>query len=488
MVSVRQGSPRPEVAATGPVVDATLSVSPTRSSTSARSSTPVKPVTPVTPVTPDLPARPAPVTPLFRPEVLTARRTQWLGRVILAPRLSYRLFALFALTSVTAVLALLFLAQYTRTARLDGWLQPEQGVTRVHAARSGVVTQVMVTEGQAVRRGDPLLILSDETHSAALGATQASIAGRLAERRDSLMREKRSLEALFDQQRRALASRITVLHGEVRRLEDDIALLGQRVAIAERAEALHQVQYNEGFISDMRLQQVQSERLEQQARRSAAERSLLTASRERMVLEAERADVPLRASQQIAALDRGVAEIAQQLAQTESARQLVVTAEQDGTVTAIQAVRGALAQAGLPLLLIVPPKSELEVHLYGRSEAIGFVRPGQPVRLRFDAYPFQRFGQYPGVVVSVSRAALGPSDLPDRLSSRGAAPIGNRSAGDAALYRVTVRLASQDVVAYGEVQPLQAGMSLEASIALERRPLYQWVLDPLYTLSGRISG
>ena len=428
-------------------------------------------------------SRPA---PLFRVEALEAQRTQWLGSVVLAPRLSFRLYALFAALALIAVLSLVIFASYTRTARMQGWLQPEIGVTRVHSPRQGVVTDVRVVEGQPVRRGDPLVILSDETRSASLGATQAGIAERLAERRESLVRERRSLAALFEQQRQALSGRIGVLRSEEQRLAADIDLLGQRVGIAERAEALHLTQYREGYISDMRLQQVQGDLLEQRGRLGTAERSLLVARRERMLLEDERAQIELKAGPQYAALDRSLAEIGQQLAQAESQRELVVAAEQDGVVTAIQAVRGGLASVGAPLMMIVPARSELLVQLYGRSEMVGFVRSGQRVRIRFDAFPYQRFGQYEGVVVDVSRAALEPSDLPDRLA-RSLASGGNVAA-DVALYRVTVRLAEQNVVAYGERQPLQAGMALEASVALERRALYDWILDPLYTLSGRAPG
>jgi len=36
--------------------------------------------------------------------------------------------------------------------------------------------------------------------------------------------------------------------------------------------------------------------------------------------------------------------------------------------------------------------------------------------------------------------------------------------------------------------PLQAGMQLEADVELETRRLYEWVLDPLYTLTGKQHG
>ena len=44
----------------------------------------------------------------------------------------------------------------------------------------------------------------------------------------------------------------------------------------------------------------------------------------------------------------------------------------------------------------------------------------------------------------------------------------------------------QAVRAYGRQYPLQSGMELDANIELDRRRLYQWVLDPLYSVRGRL--
>ena len=146
---------------------------------------------------------------------------------------------------------------------------------------------------------------------------------------------------------------------------------------------------------------------------------------------------------------------------------------------------GAKADTGAPLLSIVPPTMQLEAHLYGPSRAVGFVRPGQRVLLRYQAYPYQRFGHYEGVIASVSRAALSPGELPPQLA--GLTSL-TGSAGAEPIYRITVTLASQSVTAYGEQVPLQAGMTLEADVALERRRLFEWMLDPLYTVTGRQRG
>jgi membrane fusion protein len=420
--------------------------------------------------------------------VLAARQTQWLGTVMLAPRASFRLFTLFAVLAAAAIVALLSLGQFTRTSRVNGWLLPQEGLIRVQAPRPGIVVSLGVKEGSQVRVGDRLLTLSDELQSARLGPTQAQITQRLDERRASMAEERRQQRRLLAQQDRALANRVATLRSEGEQIDREIGLLRERVAIAARSEALHRKQHDEGFISEMRLQQVQSELLEQRARLAAAEGSRLAKARERMNVEAERADLPLKLGRDTALLDRSIAQLEQERAEAEARREIVVVAPHDGTVTAIHAVPGAKADNGAPLLSIVPPTSRLEAHLYAPSRAIGFVRPGQRVQLRYQAFPYQRFGHHEGVVAAVSRAALSPGELPAQLAGLTSLTGAAAGAGGEPIYRITVSLASQSVTAYGAQVPLQPGMTLEADVALERRRLFEWVLDPLYAVTGHQPG
>src|SRR5258706_13404884 len=112
---------------------------------------------------------------LFRSEVLAARQTQWLGTVLLAPRLWDRLFAFTAVLAAAAILALLFLGEFTRKAKVGGWLVPQEGLVRVFVPQPGVVTGLYVKEGAEVRKGERLLAPSAEPQNATLGANQAAI-------------------------------------------------------------------------------------------------------------------------------------------------------------------------------------------------------------------------------------------------------------------------------------------------------------------------
>src|SRR4029453_7644055 len=106
-----------------------------------------------------------------------------------------------------AIVALLCFGNFTRTARVSGWILPQEGVVRLQAPRPGIVGSLAVREGDQVHKGDRLLTLSDELESAPLGPTQAQIAQRLSERRASMTAERGQQQRLLAQQDLALANR-----------------------------------------------------------------------------------------------------------------------------------------------------------------------------------------------------------------------------------------------------------------------------------------
>jgi membrane fusion protein len=101
--------------------------------------------------------------------------------------------------------------------------------------------------------------------------------------------------------------------------------------------------------------------------------------------------------------------------------------------------------------------------------------------LRYQAFPYQKFGQYPGTVSLISRATLRPEEI-ELLNAGGIDPRTSPS-----LYRITVSPDAPFITAYGRHEPLQAGMQVEAHILAETRPLYQWILEPVYGLSGAVA-
>jgi membrane fusion protein len=398
-------------------------------------------------------ASPAPDhQPLFRPEVVAERQTQWLGTVLLEPRISQSIFTSIATLAGIAVLALMLFGSYTSKAHINGWLVPQQGLARIVAPQSGVVTRIQVQEGMSVTTGMPLLTLSAEIQSEALGAAKEEVVRQVLNRRENLVKTKSVLKGQLDQEAIDLSLRLEVQRSRVKLSEAALARLGTL-----RARYL---------IPLPRLEQAEQEFLDNQA-------ALLA-------LEATMRALPFKRQTQFAEVDRNIAVVEQELAEAEARREIVITAPQDGTVTAIQAEPGSSAQPNVPLMSIVPTGTVLQAQLFAPSRAIGFVHPGQRVLLRYQAYPYQKYGSYVGTVSTVSRTAISPSEMTQQLSG-----LTSLHAGNEPLYRITVALERQTATAYGQAIALQPGMQLEADVMIETRSLIEWVFDPLFTLTGK---
>ena len=420
-------------------------------------------------------------TSLFRKEAMNGGRTPWLGTVLLARPVSFSVFAGFSIVAILAVALLIGFGEFTRKARVTGWVVPQQGVVRVFVPQPSVVSELLVREGARVAKDQPLLTLSAERQTTAYGSTQAEVSRLLAARRASLQAEQQQQQQLFEQQRTALQRRIDAIRNEIGQLSQEMELQRSRVQLADGTLQRERGLQGLGYVSLQQVQAQEAQVLEQRGRLRALERQRSERQRDMSLAESELLELPLRAQAQRAVIERGVATLEQELAEAESRRQIVVTAPLAGIVSSLQVDVGTTANPSTPLMNIVPEDARLEVHLFTPSRSMGFVRAGQKVMVRYQAFPYQKFGHHVGTVASVSRTAVSPSELPGQLA--GLAILGG--AGEP-IYRIVVALDRQTITAYGQEQPLQAGMQLEADVALERRKLYEWVLEPLYTLTGRL--
>jgi len=187
-------------------------------------------------------------------------------------------------------------------------------------------------------------------------------------------------------------------------------------------------------------------------------------------------ELPAQRAAQVAATDRDRALIHQERIQQETSGELLVKAPVAGLVGSRLIEPGQAVKAGQPLLSLLPEDSTLQAQLLVPSRAIGFVEPGNTVLLRYQAYPYQKFGHQVGRVLRVSRSAVNPGEPASVGSGQASEPY----------YRVLVALDAQTVTAYGKPEPLRPGMLVEADILSERRKLYEWLLEPLYSLRGTV--
>jgi membrane fusion protein len=296
-----------------------------------------------------------------------------------------------------------------------------------------------------------------------------------------MVRAKELQARLFAEQSAELQRRLQLMNDERRYFDRQVALQRTRLELSENSLARDRTMRGRDLSTIQRSNPTEQDYVERAAAFQALQSRRASYDRELLSVQSQLRELPLRSRNELAQVDRSVAELEQQLAEAEARRQIIVSAPEDGTVTGIQTELGGNATANVPLMSLVPAGSVLQAQLFGPSNAIGFIRPGQQVLLRYQAFPYQKFGMYEGVIRSVSGSAVSPAEMTQQLAG-----LANLNGANEPVYRVTVDLARQTAMAYGQPVPLQPGMRVEADVMIETRHLIEWVLDPLYSLTGKL--
>ena len=416
---------------------------------------------------------------LFRPEARQHFDQARLGSINLHRPLSLHVLTVTAVAAVVAVGVFLCTAEYTRKARVSGYLVPDRGVLRITPPQSATVLSRQVNEGQSVKAGDVLFVLALDAGSDQLGE---GIARSLVERQRSLSDAASQQQQLVRSQAVALDQRIATLQRELEQLDAESRLQTERTALAQQSLSRLEALGRDQFVSNAQVQLKREELLGLQAQQQSLARQREGLHREMLALQAQKRELPLRGEFQLGEINRDLAGLKAQGLEAEAKRRLVLRAPSDGIVSTVLAEPGQPVSPGMALANVLPADTQMQAHLYAPSSAVGFVRSQQPVQLRYQAFPYQKFGQQQGQVLRIARTPLTAGELA-ALTLPGTLTQGPASEP---LYRITVTLNRQTVEAYGEQHALTAGMQLDADVLLERRKLIEWIFEPLLSLAHRV--
>jgi membrane fusion protein len=411
--------------------------------------------------------------PLFRPEAIAFQRLRQSGEVVMLQPVGGRILFWSLVAVSLLVFAFLVLANYARKETVVGYLVPAAGIARVHVPRAGTVSAVHVAEGDEVAAGQPLFTVAVDQTAADGQNVDAALLATLARQKASLTEQIAMQQGRETSERTRLAAQIAGAREAIARLEEQMTVQTERLRLAESLVASIEALRSKGVASEVEYKRRVESTLESRQNLGALGQQIAGRRTELAQATAALEQLPTMIAEKVQSLRNLLAESEQRMAEIEGRRAYVVRAPIAGRVTTLQAAVGRAVDPGPAQLAILPHDSTLQAELFVRAQAIGFVRPGQEVRVLYDAFPYQRFGTYGGRIVGVARTMVTRADI--------AGPVALREPA----YRVTVRLDRQEIAAYGTRVPLQPDMLLKADIVLDRRSLLTWLLDPL--LGARIS-
>lgn len=355
-------------------------------------------------------------------------------------------------------IALLVFALWSTQSEMDQTVRSSGQVIAVarnqiiQAADGGVLTQLLVSEGQAVQAGQVVAKLESTRSEAGFQEIQAKLtalqAARMRARAES-SGELLTFDEKFDARGQFKLAQEQIYKQKKQGLNEDLALLNSSLLLSEEELRISQSLFKSGDLSQIELMKSQRQLHESQGRILTLKNKYLQDAKLELVrLEEEISSNQFKLNERKSLLDHSV-----------------LTTPVAGIVKVIRInTVGGVLRAGDELMQISPTESGQVIEAKINPSDIGELKVGLPVSIKLDAFDFSVYGMLNGNLSHISSDTLTESGANGSLQT---------------YYRIQVELAPMPVSDRIKPTDLKPGMTASLDIRTRSRSVWQYLSKPI---------
>lgn len=400
---------------------------------------------------------------MFREQAVEAQRESVYGKTIQITPLKYMHFTAMIIAVFSLLVLLIILAPYSKKANVQGHLVPVDGITEIRAPNSTRVRDVYVTEGQSVTKGQPLLQLTtplstgDDFYEVSYKELQNQLywmKSRLVLEDNKFKQRKEELKTTLDIYRQQLA----LVKEQENTLKQQLKTCNKLLRSMEKLLSTQVISEKEYLLETSRCLEIQRDSTANSQAMLEITQTLNKFEVELNTSDRVLAEILLNTQNEISAQK-------QLILKHEIDFRASISAPTDGKIVSLNVKNGDFMKSEELLIIMAPNNYALEAELFVPSRSIAALAKGQTVRLKYDSYPYQRFGWGSGEINSISETMISAQDIPIPVDS------------SQRFYRIVVALKHQHVNEQHPSRKLVNGMIVNADIAYDTRYLWQWMFN-----------
>ncbi|HID4134274.1 TPA: HlyD family secretion protein [Pluralibacter gergoviae] len=418
---------------------------------------------------------------LFRQEAIDHLKTRWLGQALLVGR--YPLWAIISATAffIAVLLTVIVFCDYTRRISVFGEVTSLPRAVNIFSPGQGFISRAWKQAGDSVKKGDVLYQID---------VSRLTRSGNVSENMIQATREQTLIiEGIINKLEHNKATALAQMQEQLAQYQSayqqsKVSVDGARRGMEEMLATVREYgDYKKrGLINNDQLTNQRYLYYQQQSVYQNLNAQLI---QQGLQITTLKGDIITRAADfdnQISTHRYELSDLQRRLAEMDAAGALLISAPADGSVESMSVTQGQMVNSGDSLAQIVPAESRgYFLILWLPNSSIPYVKPGDTINIRYDAYPYEKFGQFAGKIVSVSSVPVSPQEL----SSYSNSPKVQQSGTAEPFYKAIINI-RQDP--RGAALALTTGMKAQATVFMEKRPLYQWMLSPFYDIYNSLTG
>lgn len=420
---------------------------------------------------------------IYRKEAIEYKKIHWKGKALLLAGIPAWLVTLLASLFLIALVLSLIFCTFTQRIDVRGEVITLPHSVNVFAPQQGFVVNQHVKVGDIVNKGQPLYELD---------VSRNTINGNVSAAQIEVINEKiANAEDIISKLTRNKAETLTALDKQIKTTSASLAETNRMLATTQ--VGLNKMHTNlssydkylkDGLITKDQYNYQHSLYFQQQS----AYQSLVT---QKMQLESQltqtNSDKITKAADfdnQITSQHNQINDYKNQLVESNANGNLIIKATTNGKIESLAVTKGQMVENGSSLAQI-KPTGDIEYYLilWLPNNTIPYVKPGDTINIRYDAFPADKFGQFPGKVISISSVPASRQEMAEYTNVNN-----GTSQQELALYKAIIKIKDKTFNYNGKTLTLSNGLKAQAVVFLEERPLYMWMFTPFYKMTQSVSG
>ncbi|HBR1055994.1 TPA: HlyD family secretion protein [Klebsiella quasipneumoniae subsp. similipneumoniae] len=420
---------------------------------------------------------------LYRKEAVEYKKSHWRGKALLLNGLPAWLILLLSTLFLMALISALIFGKFTQRIDVKGEVITLPHSINVFSPQQGFIIKQYVKIGDIVKK-DQALYEIDVSRNTSSGNVSAA---QIASINDKIENSNDIIKKLIDNKSQTINALNEQLKTSTDSLKETNRMLQNTQAGLKKMHAnlaSYDKYLSDGLITKDQYNYQHSLYFQQQSAYQSLVSQKMQLESQITQLNSDRVTKAADFDNQISSQYNQANDYKNQLVESNANGNLIIKATSDGRVESLSATQGQTVENGSSLAQIKPTGNvEYYLILWLPNNAIPYLKVGDPINIRYDAFPSDKFGQFPGTILSIYSMPASRQEMSEYTNvSDGTAQQ------ELALYKAIVKIKDKEFKHNGKTLRLSNGLKAQAVVFLEERPLYMWMFTPVYKISQSVSG
>jgi len=421
---------------------------------------------------------------IFRKEAIEHSKSKWLGKALLVSGYPAWLVVLLSLLFFIALINMIIFSSYTRRINVNGEVITQPHAINIFAPQQGFITQAGVKTGDRVTKGQHLyqIDVSRTTQSGNVSKNSieaienqiAQVDNIILKLNQNKLQTENNLKQQINQYQLAHEKSLVLITNAAKGMEE-----------MRKTMDNYDNYQRSGLINKDQLNNQRYLFYQQQSSYQSLNTQFIQEGLQITNLQSDLSTKAIDFDNQISQYEYQRSDLKRQLSEVDANGTLFINAPSDGKIDSLSVTQGQMVSAGDSLAQLVPSDGDAySLILWLPNSSLPYVNPGDSINIRYEAFPFEKFGQFPGKVVSISSVPASAQEM----SLYNNVPRLASGSTNQPYYKVLVALDNKHFSYQGKNLTLSSGMKAESTLFLENRPIYKWMLSPYYDIKKSITG